>query len=214
MDCKADAKIFSAFVTKEQHANICVKPRMETIKFQSKEDREKCVLRPCECKVFEREFVALYGLEEYNNGMTLLQNKCKEWCTTGLKPKGVIDEKAANKAIESNKNDLLKMYGSLFEWMKNFLKYGKIFGDLVLKGAEFAKKGALIVGEGAKKGAEYAKKGALIVGEGAKKAGKEIAKGASQAAKTIARGGRMVVSRAGAGIKKAASKIKRFFRRW
>jgi len=198
MSCKdPNAKIFSTFVTKEQHANICVKPRAAELAANQKnmtpkqiqDSKQQCVLRPCSCKAYESVFVKQYGRGEFSRAMKILQGKCAQWCTTGVKPPGVISEKQAMNAIDSMKDKIL----AGFKWLGN----GFVFlGDNI-------KKGALIVGNGIKDGAlivgKNVKKGALIVGKGFK-TGFNAVKG--------------VGKKVGGAFRSVGRRIGRFFRRF
>jgi hypothetical protein len=215
----ADAKIYSTFVTKEQHANICVKPRAAELKLKSKsmskkelaESKKQCVLRPCSCKAYEAEFIKMYGQDEFSKAIKTLQGMCQSWCTTGVKPKGVITEKEAMNAIDKMAEKIL----AGFKWLGN----GFIFIG------ENIKKGFLIAGDGIKKGAQIVgnnvKKGAQIVGRGFNTGARFIGRGFTRGfgqmrnvGRRIGNGFRSFGRRIGGGFRSVGRRIGRFFRRF
>lgn len=232
LSCSPEAKIFSVFVTKTEHANLCVRPRVlgwrntyDKPRSERVEDREQCVLRPCQCKTYERNFIGRYGKVDYENGLKYLQKQCNKWCTSGVKPKWVISENDATSAINSIKGKLLALYKRLFPFLRYFLKFGMMIKTAILDAAEFvgdkAKKGAKIVGDNVQKGAVIAgtniAKGATVAGKniakGAVIAGTKVSNGAKSAANAVASKAKNVGKKIGGGFKKAGSKIKSFFRR-
>jgi len=207
MSCKVDAKIFSAFVTRDQHAKICVAPRTRKIALDKKlgikektKKRQECVLRPCGCKRYETQFVRLYGKTEYDRALKILQGKCHEWCTTGVKPKGIIDRGQAKKTINEMEKFLLEMYRKFYKFIGDFIEFGKkaikAIGDAATKAGKFIAKGAQEAGK--------------AIGKGAQDAGKAIGKGAQ----IVGKGFGDAAKNVGNGFRSAGRRIGRFFRRF
>jgi len=206
MSCTPDAQIFSTFVTRDQHANICVKPRVQDLNRQRMplkkraEARKQCILRPCGCKAYESQFVNIYGKDEFNRALKILQGMCFQWCTTGKKPAGVIDKNQANETIESVKQALLEAYRKLYAWIGKFLDFGRV-------AFEHTKKAAIFVGKNIKRGAEIAgkgiKQGAQFIGKNAAVVGKKVGRVFGGAAKRV-----------GGAFRSAGRRVGRFFRRF
>jgi hypothetical protein len=228
MSCTPDAQIFSTFVTRDQHANTCVKPRVQEINRQRLppkkrvEARKQCILRPCGCKAYESEFVNKYGKSEFDRALKILQGMCFQWCTTGKKPAGVIDKNQATEAIESVKQALLAAYRKLYAWMGAFLDFGKVAFEHTKKAAIFVgnniKKGAQIVGKGVQQGARVVGKafgGAArhtgrFFGGAAKKTGRFFGGAAKKTGRFF--GG--AAKKTGRAFRSAARRVGRFFRRF
>jgi hypothetical protein len=206
MTCTPDAQIFSTFVTRDQHANICVKPRVHEINRKllplkkRVEARKQCILRPCGCKAYESKFVNLYGKSEFDRALKILQGMCFKWCTTGKKPAGVIDKNQAMEAIESVKQALLAAYRKLYAWMGKFLDFGKV-------AFEHTKKAAIFVGNNIKKGAQ-------IVGKGVQQGARVVGKAFGGAAKHTGRFFGGAAKKTGRAFRGAARRVGRFFRRF
>jgi hypothetical protein len=132
LKCTVNAKIYSVFVTRRQHVNLCVIPRASNpIPEMAKkpEYQEECMLRPCGCSVYQKWFNGQYGAKEFNNGMKQIQEQCSKWCKSGVKPAGVMDADTANRAIKKNKASLLRGMGKFFGGIgKFFVGFGKAIG--------------------------------------------------------------------------------------
>jgi len=217
MSCTPDAQIFSTFVTRDQHANICVKPRVHDINRklmplkQRIEARKQCILRPCGCKAYETQFINIYGKSEFDRALKILQGMCFQWCTTGKKPAGVIDKNQALEAIESVKQALLAAYRKLYAWMGKFLDFGRV-------AFEHTKKAAIFVGKNIKRGAEFVgnnvKRGAQIAGKGITNGARFIGGGAKKIGKTVGRAFGGAAKKTGRAFRSAGKRIGRFFRRF
>lgn len=172
MSCPQEAKIFSVFVTREQHADLCVRPRVlkyrnnfHESKAAATHERHQCILRPCSCKIYEQIFIREYGAEQYHQALKFLQKKCHSWCKTGKVPSGITTEKEANAAIKKNEKMMLEMYEKLFPFLKYFVEYGRMVKTAFEDGYKYTKYGAIWLGNN-------------IVKE-AKVVGKNIVKGAN-----------------------------------
>jgi hypothetical protein len=198
MTCSPDAQIFSTFVTKDQHANICVKPRVHALNRKvlplkkRVEERKQCILRPCSCKTYEAQFIQLYGKDEFDRALKILQGMCFKWCTTGVKPAGVIDKNQATEAIDAVRKALLEMYRKLYAFIGKFIDFGR-------KAFEHTKKAVLYAGK--------------KIGEGAKKAGQAIATGGRVVGRAFG-GAARKAGRFFGGAARRAGRFFRRFRRW
>jgi len=213
-------KIFSVFITKEQHLTQCVKPRLQAYRInpqqsiqQNTVNRQQCILSPCECKIYETFFTSLYGLNNYNNALSYLQGKCSQWCKSGKQPTGIINEATATHAINKNSARLLAMYGKLLPFLMDFVKYGKILGEYLEKGFDDLKKGAVVVGKDIIKGAKFVGTEAKVVGKDIAKGAKVVGKAFSTAARKIGNGFRSVGRKIGNGFRSVGRRIGNFFRR-
>jgi hypothetical protein len=220
MQCKVAAKIYSVFVPRKQHVDICVADRIThpiTELKEKPEYREECLLRPCECKRYESWFANEYGIAQFNEGMKMIQQQCQSWCTTGVKPPGVIDKAQSTAAVVRNKSKLMDGFSKAFKWLGNFLAFGKYaivaikaVGKAIGKAAQFvgkhvgkaAKAVGKAVGKAGKFVGKHVGRAARAIGKGAKKVGKAIGKGAKKVGKAIGRVGRRI-----------GRAFRRFFRR-
>jgi ribosomal protein S17E len=207
LTCSADAKIFSTFVTREQHATICVRPRTQEVNrnrksthAQKNKERQECVLRPCSCKSYEKIFIETYGKSEFDRALKILQGMCSSWCKTGKKPAGVIDGNQMMETIDKMKEALLEMYRKMFKWIGDFIDLGK--------------KAVKWIGDTAKKVGNH-------IAGGAKKVGNHIAGGARHVGRGVVAGARHVAGgfkkfggRIGSGAKRIGRRVGRFFRRF
>jgi len=198
MSCTPEAQIFSTFVTKDQHANICVRPRVNDLNRkivplrQRVEARKQCILRPCGCKAYEAQFIRLYGKHEFDRALKILQGMCYKWCKTGIKPAGVIDKNQAAEAIESVRKALLEMYRKLYAFIGKFIDFGR-------KAFEATKKAFQTAGR--------------EIGKHAKIAGKAIANGGRVVGKAFAGAGKKMGRAFGGAARRVGSFFRRF-RRW
>jgi hypothetical protein len=231
MQCKVAAKIYSVFVPRQQHVDVCVADRalhpITELK-EKPEYREECLLRPCECKRYESWFAREYGVGEFNEGMKMIQQQCQSWCTTGVKPPGVIDKAQSTSAIVRNKDKLMSGFSKAFKWIGNFLAHAKYaimaikaVGKAIGKAAVFvakhvgkaAKAVGKAVGQGAKAVGKGVVKGAKFVGKHVGKAAKAIGKGAKAVGKHVGRAAKKVGRAIGRVGRRIGRAFRRFFRR-
>lgn len=107
--CKG--KEFAVFVPKTLHWFSCALPRVgRKIKGAfhkaSREDKAKCLLRPCACTNFLGKGIIrkfFKTSQEMEKRKRIYIDICTRWCTTGDKPAGVIESSHAEKvAIAQN----------------------------------------------------------------------------------------------------------------
>jgi hypothetical protein len=232
MECKVDAKIYSVFVPRQQHVDICVADRIANPIMEMREKpeyREECLLRPCECKRYEAWFAQEYGAGEYNEGMKMIQQQCQTWCTTGVKPPGVLDKGQSTQAIVRNKSTLMSGFSKAFKWIGNFLVFGKYAIEAIKHVAKLIGKGVIAAGKAIGKAAKFvgqhvgkaAKAVGKAVGRAAKFVGKHVGRAARAVGKAVGKAGKAVgkavgrVGRAiGRGFRRAGRAVGRAFRRF
>jgi len=188
MKCPGGSKIYSVFVPRQQHVDICVTPRAQNPipELKSKiEYQHECMLRPCACNLYQNWFSREYGPDEFNQGMKMIQTQCQTWCTSGVKPPGMIDGQTAAAAIQRNKKSLIGKFGAFF---------GGI-GEGIAKAAKAVGKAFAAAGKAIAQGVGKA-------GKAIGRVGRAIGRGVGKAARAVGRAFRRI----GGGIR-------RFFRR-
>jgi len=135
--CKvADPRVYSVFVPRQQHADLCVKPRAQhpiQALLKDPEYRKQCVLRPCPCSTYNTWFKSHYR-QDYEGGMKEITNLCRDWCSTNSQPAWVINTQQCAVATKRNENSILKGFGAMFGWLGKFFgaaikAIGKAFSD-------------------------------------------------------------------------------------
>jgi len=133
--CKVDAKLYSIFVTRKQHALRCVKPRI-THPIKRKVDdaayRNECLVRPCSCKIYDKYFKDSYG-EEYEEGLKMIQAQCRNWCDTGIRPENVLDTSGARTIISVAQVSLIAALSAEIPMVKSFVEKGIIPNATVIE---------------------------------------------------------------------------------
>jgi len=114
--CNKDDNIYAMAVPKYLHEERCVLPRL----LEGNQPGTGCYMRPCGCNIYEDYFTSTKGASSYNSAFSAVQGQCHDWCTTGKKPKGVIDKKEFKKKIAHK--SVADMY-----FLDRFVRYGSLY---------------------------------------------------------------------------------------